>query len=88
MIFLAYQRNAANYPGIRWQYFIGAVGSHIEYPANSLDSFNPWSSFMSCAERESIRHRAVYISAALPYPKRVVILLDYGTFLKLLIRLL
>lgn len=76
-IFTAYQRNAAIHPGIRWQYFIGAGGSHIEYPANALDSFSSWT-FTSCAQRESIRHRSVYISTALPYPKRVVMLLDYG----------
>ncbi|VDM42025.1 unnamed protein product [Toxocara canis] len=52
--------------GIRWQYMIGVQGTHVEYPAHIFPV-------------QKRRHWTPYLSAALPYKKRVIILLDLGT---------
>uniref|UniRef100_F1KQN7 VWFA and cache domain-containing protein 1 n=1 Tax=Ascaris suum TaxID=6253 RepID=F1KQN7_ASCSU len=52
--------------GIRWQYMIGVQGAHVEYPAHIFPEHKR-------------RHWTPYLSAALPYKRRILILLDLGT---------
>jgi len=58
---------------VKWQFFMSLYGVHLEYPAHRLDD-----AFSPCIAQETTLHRQQFMRAALPYNKRVLLLVDYG----------
>jgi hypothetical protein len=65
--------NTRQTTSLRWQYFMSLYGVHIEYPAHKFDSATA-----NCIRYESLVHRMQFMHAALPYAKRVVVVVDVG----------
>jgi hypothetical protein len=66
-------RNSQSQLSIRWQYFMSLYGVHLEYPARRFDT-----AFTQCMHIERQIHRSQFMHTALPYAKRIMLVVDYG----------